>query len=241
MSDFSQVSAIILAGGLGTRLRTVVSDRPKVMGGINGNPFLYYLLDQLVEASMEKVVISTGYMGHVIEKTVGSSYKSLHVDYSPEEKPLGTAGALKLAGQAVDTELCLVMNGDSYMDFDPGSLLMAHKQKKAKITLLVKAFDDISRFGTIQMNGENEIVQFMEKGSSTGTGLINAGVYLIKTSAFQKIPDKIPCSLEYDYFPSMIGKGIYGYETDGRFIDIGTPESYSQAEKFFGRKSRVSA
>ena len=123
MSDLSQVIAVILVGGLGTRLRKVVSDRPKVMAEINGKPFLYYLLDQLVDASIEKIVISTGYMGHLIEETVGSSYKKLQVDYSPEEIPLGTAGALKLSGQAVDTEQCLVMNGDSYTKFDPILLL----------------------------------------------------------------------------------------------------------------------
>jgi len=233
MSDFSQVSAIILAGGLGTRLRKVVSGQPKVMVEINEQPFVYYLLDQLANAEIERVIISTGYMGHVIEETVGSSYKRLRIDYSREEMPLGTAGALKLAGLAVDTELCLVMNGDSYMEFDLLSLLTFYKQKNANITLLVRSVTDTSRFGSIQMSDQNEIVQFMEKGCSTNGGLINAGVYLMKKPTIHKIPDKIPCSLEYDFFPAMIGKGVYGYQAEGKFIDIGTPESYSEAERFF--------
>ena len=237
MSDLSQVTAVILAGGLGTRLRKVVSDRPKVMAEINCKPFLYYLLDQLMDASIEKIVISTGYMGHLIEETVGSSYKRLQVDYSQEEIPLGTAGALKLAGQAVDAEYCLVMNGDSYTEFDPVSLFLIHKQKNANITILVKAVSNTSRFGTIQMNKQNEIIRFMEKGSSTNIGLINTGIYIMKTSTLQKIPNKTPCSLEYNFFPAMIGKNVYGNETEGNFIDIGTPESYAQAEAFFEQTS----
>ncbi len=241
MSDLSRVTAVILAGGLGTRLQKAVSNQPKVMAEINGKPFLYYVLDQLAEVDIKRVVISTGYMADKIEEVIGFSYKGLKVDYSWEENPLGTGGALKLAEQTISTQYCLVMNGDSYTEFDPVSLFRSHKQKNASIVLLAKMVPGTSRFGTIQMNEQNEIIRFMEKGETTDSRLINAGVYIMKTSALQKIPEKIPCSLEYDFFPFMIGKNIYGYEAEGKFIDIGTPESYSQAEKFFGRKSRVSA
>jgi|TARA_B100000315_G_scaffold260131_1_gene319451 NDP-sugar pyrophosphorylase family protein len=233
MSELSQVTAVILAGGFGTRLSKIVSDRPKVMAGINSKPFITFLLDQLVEAGIENVVISTGFMAHVIEGAIGFSYEGMQVDYSREKTPLGTGGALKLAGRVVDTEFCQVMNGDSCTEFDPISLFMTHKQKNANITILVKAVADTSRYGAIKMSDQKEIVGFMEKGSSTGTGLINTGVYAMKASTFKEIPDRIPSSLEYDFFPSMIDKGIYGYETEGKFIDIGTPESYAQAEKFF--------
>ena len=236
MSDLSRVTAVILAGGMGTRLRQVVSDRPKVMAEINGKPFITYLLDQLVDAGINQVFISTGYMARLIEETIGSSYKELQVDYFREETPLGTAGALKLAEQIVDAEYCLVMNGDSYTEFDAISLFMSCKQKNASIVLLVKMVHGTSRFGTIQMNEKNEIIRFMEKGETTDSGLINAGIYMMKASTLQKIPGKTPCSLEYDFFPAMIGKGIYGYETEGNFIDIGTPESYAKAEAFFEQK-----
>ena len=222
---------------MGTRLRQVVSDRPKVMAEINGKPFLYYLFDQLVDASIGRVVVNTGYMAHVIEETIGFSYKGLQVDYSWEETPLGTAGALKLVEQSLGMDQCLVMNGDSYTEFDPSSLLISHKQQNANITLLVKAVDDTSRFGTIQMNKQNKIIKFMEKGSDKRPGLINAGVYMVNTSIIQKISKKAPCSLEYDFFPKMVGRGICGYETKGKFIDIGTPESYSEAEFFFRQLS----
>ena len=127
------------------------------------------------------------------------------------------------------------MNGDSYTEYDPVSLFMTHKQKNANITILVKAVDDTSRFGTVQMNEQNEIIKFIEKGSSKGPGLINVGVYIVNTSIIQKISKKYPCSLEYDFFPKMVGRGICGYETKGKFIDIGTPESYSKAKLFFGK------
>ena len=125
------------------------------------------------------------------------------------------------------------MNGDSYTEFDAISLFLTGKQKNASIVLLVKLVSDTSRFGTIQMNEQNEIVKFVEKGDSTGAELINAGVYIMNTSTIHKIPKKTPCSLEYDFFPKMVGKGICGYETKGKFIDIGSPESYAQAELFF--------
>ena len=236
MSDLSQVTAVILAGGLGTRLQKAVSNQPKVMAEVNGKPFLYYVLDQLAEVDIKRVVISTGYMADKIEKVIGFSYKGLKVDYSWEESPLGTGGALKLAGQSISTKYCLVMNGDSYTEFDPISLFKSCKQKNASIVLLAKIVPGTSRFGTIQMNEQNAIIRFIEKGSCTGIGLINAGIYIMKTSALQKIPNKTPCSLEYDFFPAMIGKNIYGYETKGNFIDIGTPESYAKAESFFEQK-----
>ena len=237
MSDLFRFTTVILAGGLGTRLRKVVPDCPKVLAEINGKPFLCHILDQLANAGINQVIISTGYLARMVEEAIGTSYKGLLVNYSREEAPLGTAGALKLAGQDTDTEYCLVMNGDSYTEFEPISLFMSHNQYNADITLLVKMASDTSRFGTIQMNDQNEIVRFVEKENSSTAGLINAGIYIMKTSVLQKIPDKTPCSLEYDFFPLMLSNNIYGYETDGNFIDIGTPGSYAKAEKFFNSKS----
>jgi D-glycero-alpha-D-manno-heptose 1-phosphate guanylyltransferase len=233
MSDLNQVSAVILAGGMGTRLHAVVSDRPKVMAEINGNPFLYYVLDQLAEVDIKRVVISTGYMAGKIEEYVGTIYKGLQIDYTREESPLGTGGALKLAGQVIGTKYCLVMNGDSYMEFDYISLLMNHKKSDASITIVVKASEDPSRYGTVQMGDNDNIIEFTEKGKATRLGTINAGVYMMSTSVLQEISDKTPCSLEYDFFPSMIDKGLFGYEAKGKFIDIGTPEAYAQAKLFF--------
>ena len=233
------MDTVILAGGLGTRLRRVVSDRPKVMAEINGKPFLCYLLDQLAEENIERVIISTGYMAGKIEEAVGFSYKGMKVDYSEEETPLGTGGSLKLAGQIVNTKHCLVMNGDSYTEFDLDSLLIKHQKRNTSVTIIVKVVDNTSCYGTIQMDEKNRITDFTEKGNTSGKGIINTGVYLMKTSVLYAIPEKIHYSLENDFFPRMVGNGIYGYETKGKFIDIGTPASYLSANEFF-KKLNVS-
>ena len=128
MSDLSQITAVILAGGLGKRLREVVPDIPKVMAEINGKPFITYLLDQLAEVFIERVIISTGYKAEIIEEIVGTSYKDIQIDYSREGSPLGTGGALRLASQAVATKHCLVMNGDCYTEFNLNSLLLSLEQ-----------------------------------------------------------------------------------------------------------------
>jgi len=229
MSDLYNITAVILAGGLGTRLRGVVSDRPKVMAEINGRPFLYYLLDQLISFGIEQVVISTGFMADVIEGTTGCSYNGLQIFFSREATPLGTAGAAKLAGHAIETDQCLVINGDSYTEYDLGSLFMYHKHEEANITILVKSVEDTARFGSIQINDQNKIEKFIEKRPNKNSNLINVGIYIMKTSVLQKIPNKIPYSLEYDFFPSMICQGIYGFKINGKFIDIGTPKSYLKA------------
>lgn len=233
MSELSKVTTVILAGGLGTRLRKVVSDRPKVLAEVQGKPFLCYILDQLVNFGINQVIISAGYLADKIISVIGSKYDSLNLNYSKEVNPLGTAGALRLIHEITDERYCLVMNGDSYIEFDLLSLFNFFRKRKAKIVILTKMVADTSRYGTIQMNEKNEITAFVEKKKIVESGIINAGIYLMKTSTLINIPNKTPCSLEYDFFPRMIDKGMYGYIEEGRFIDIGTPNSYVQAQNFF--------
>ena len=163
MSDLSRVTTVILAGGMGTRLRQVVSDRPKVMAEINGKPFLYYLFDQLVDAGIGRVIISTGYMSEKIEETIGSSYKSLQIDFSKEEAPLGTGGALKLAGQFVDTKLCLVMNGDSYVDIDLRDFATWHMNIGGQLSVVIAAVKNSDRFGVVDVSSDGKITDFFEE------------------------------------------------------------------------------
>ncbi|MBL6996797.1 nucleotidyltransferase family protein [Desulfobacula sp.] len=232
-ASISKLTGVILAGGLGTRLRDTLPDRPKVMGEINGRPFISFLLDQLYDAKIKKVVLCTGYMAKFVESLLGDTYKDLEIIYSMEHKPLGTGGALKLAGQYLDGDSALVMNGDSFVECDVQRLLSWHVKKKASVSIVLACVDNVSRFGSIKINTGNEVTRFVEKGNVSDAGLINAGVYLMQPEAVDAIPCEKPFSLEKQYFPSLVGSGLYGYQTSGRFIDIGTPESFVKAQSFF--------
>lgn len=240
-SDLLTVTAVILAGGLGTRLRSVISKDPKSLAKINGRPFIFYLLDQLNEKKIKKVVISTGYMAGKIEKEIGVKYKDLNIVFCKENMPAGTGGGLKNTERIIKTDFCLIMNGDSYVKYDLADLMSYHSKLNSTMTMVVKESKDISRFGVVQTNQKDKILKFVEKGSSSGEGLINAGIYLIKKSLLKKIPNKTPYSLELDFFPSLVGDEIYVYKTEGGFIDIGTPKSYKKAKYFnWTNESKVS-
>lgn len=229
----SKATGVILAGGLGSRLRLSVTDRPKVMAEVKGRPFISYLLDQLYKAGITKIVISTGYMADFIERTLGDSYKGLDIIYSRENKPLGTGGALKLAGQYMNGGYALVMNGDSFVEYDVQRFLSWHVMKRASVSMVLAWVDNVNRFGSIKVNAEDDVNCFVEKGNMSGSGLINAGVYLMKQETVDTIPDETPFSLEKQFFPYLVGRGLYGYKTSERFIDIGTPESFAKVQSFF--------
>jgi len=230
----SDITAVILAGGLGTRLRPVLSDRPKVLAEVLGRPFLTYLLDQLSYAGARKVILCTGYMGDRLQEVYGDTYKSLHLLYSQEDEPLGTGGALRLALPLIKSNPVLVMNGDSYIHADLNSYVdwFFHIDRNASV--LLAKMPDTSRYGTVKVKKDKSVSAFEEKEKAKGAGWINAGVYLVKTSLLKSIPSGKAFSLEREFFPSLVGNGLFGYQCKGRFIDIGTPESYIKAEKFFG-------
>ena len=188
-----------------------------------------------VSLNIKEVIISTGYMADEVEKALGSNYNGLKLQYSQEEKPLGTAGALRFASVKINSPECLIMNGDSFVEFELDPLRSFHRKKNAGITMVVKKIDDIKRFGVVELNSNNEIIRFVEKGSLVGEGFINAGVYLMESELINTIPLKMPCSLEYDFFPMQVSKSLFAHEVSGSFIDIGTHESFYGADKFFER------
>ena len=202
------------------------------MTGINGGPFLTYLLDQLDKVGMRKVILCTGYMACSVEDTLGKKYKNLEIIYSVENESLGTAGALKFAYPFLVTEQILVMNGDSFVEYDVYELFSYHLKKEAVASIVLAEVDDVSRYGEIEVNSEGEVRRFAEKGDKSGVGWINAGVYLMKKDVLNTVPDETPFSLERQIFPSLIGKELYGYKANRKFIDIGTPESYAVAGDF---------
>ena len=229
---FSALSVAILAGGLGTRLLPVVSDRPKALAEIHGRPFLAYLLDRLADAGTARVVLCTGHLGHQIEQAFGERYRTLQIFYSRERRPLGTGGALRLALPYLLSDPVLVLNGDSFCAADLTSFWNWHASRGSQATMLLAEVPNTERYGSVKINHDAVITEFAEKKHG-GSGLINAGVYLLSRRVIDSIPEGMSVSLENNVFPALMNQGLYGYQERGRFLDIGTPEDFAAAGQFF--------
>ena len=238
MNDLSDLTAVILAGGLGTRLRSVIPDRPKVLAPVHGRPFLKYLLDQLAAVRILRVVLCTGYLGGQVRDELGDHYGSLRLFYSQEPDPLGTAGALRLALAQLRSDPVLVMNGDSYCEVDLRAFWNWHVAHGAQATLLLIQQDRTQRFGRVQIGEDGLVETFREKDDGSGPGWISGGIYLIRPHLLRAIPEGKEVSLEKEIFPSWIGQGLYGYCGQGRFLDIGMPESYAATTQFFAEGAK---
>lgn len=233
MRDLQGVTAAILAGGLGTRLRSVVADRPKVLAEVIGRPFLAYLLDQLTVAGIRCVVVCTGHLGAQVQEMFGDAYGDLRVVYSHEPVPLGTAGALRLALPLLRSDPVLIMNGDSHCQIDLSALWTWHQERAAEASVLLARVPNTRRYGRVLVDANGRVCSFTEKGADGGPGWINAGVYVLSHCLLQTIPGDRAISLEYEVFPAWIGRGLYGYRGEGPLLDIGTPEAYAAAPSFF--------
>jgi len=231
--SLSDITTAILTGGLGTRLRSVVSDMPKVLVDICERPFLTFLMDQLVAAKARDVVLCTGHMADKINEVLGSGYKSLKIVHSREPEPLGTGGALRLALPHLNSDAVLVMNGDSFVDVDLATYTEWFFKRDRQASLLLVKVPNTARYGKVIAAEDGRLTAFAEKGLDARPGWINAGIYIMKKSLVASIPADVVFSLEREFFPSLVDKGLYGFCTNGKFIDIGTPESYRQAQEFF--------
>jgi NDP-sugar pyrophosphorylase family protein len=228
----SDTTAVILAGGLGTRLRAAVADRPKVLADVAGRPFLAYLLDLLSGAGVRTVILCTGYRADQVESVFGSTYADVRLRYSCESSPLGTGGALRQALNLIETDQVVVMNGDSFCAADLPAFAEWHQMRSARASLLLARVEDTSRFGRVALASTGRIESFVEKGETIGPGLINAGVYVLDRDLLCQIPLATPVSLEREVFPAWMETGLHGYPTEAAFIDIGLPSSYALAEDF---------
>jgi D-glycero-alpha-D-manno-heptose 1-phosphate guanylyltransferase len=235
MEDLANTAAIILAGGMGTRLRSRVSDRPKVLASIRRRPFLAYLLDQLSDAGVREVVLCTGYMGAQVRTTFGDGYGNLHLVYSQELSPLGTGGAVRAALPLTQSDPVLVLNGDSFCQVDLPAMWARHHALGAEATLLLVHVPDSGRYGGVKTNPDGRLAAFAEKNDDGGPGWINGGMYLISRRLLETIPADGAVSLEREVFPAWIGRATYGYPSEGPFLDIGTPETYAAADSFFAQ------
>lgn len=233
----SNVPVLILAGGLGTRLDRALPNLPKSLAPIRGKPFLNYLLDQIDEAGFRKVILCTGYLGELIREEFGNFYRGLSLFYSRETEPLGTAGALRLAVPLIKTDICLVMNGDSYIDIDLNDFLQWHLARRFKGSIVLKRKQKPIRYGTVELNNRGIIKSFCEKTAEKGPCWINAGIYLFSRNLLKSLPRGQNLSLERQAIPFWLKYKLGGYCLHSKFIDIGTPESLKKAKTFFVKNS----
>ena len=229
----SDITAAILSGGLGTRLRSVLPDSPKVLAEIEKRPFLTFLLDQLDSAGLRNVVLCTGYKGEEIREQLADEFGSLRLTYSQEDAPLGTGGALRLALPYLSSDPVLVMNGDSYVNVNFKAFFDWFFRKDLPAALILIRVPDMNRYGRVILGKDNRVQSFEEKRGKPNSGWVNAGIYLLRKALLEKIPLGQPYSLERDFFPLLVEQGLYGYPCQGEFLDIGTPASYAEAGLFF--------
>lgn len=232
------MQALILAGGLGTRLRAVLSDKPKPMATIGGKPFIEHQIAWLKKHEVTDLVLCVGYRQEQIrDYFAGGERWGVKISYSVEAELLGTAGALKLAQKYV-TGPFWVLNGDSYFDIEPGKLLQFHRQMKAERgglgTLALAERQDAREYGAVTLNAKHEILRFEEKSAPAGAvKTINAGIYILEPEILEAIPAAQKVSLERETFPFVLQQGhvLFGYRGNGYFIDIGTPQGYLEFQQ----------
>lgn len=226
------MQALLLAGGLGTRLRSVVDDRPKPMALVDGKPFLYYLTGHLKKNGITDMVFAVGYKGSMIEEYFGDGERfGIKVSYSYEKEQLGTAGAIKNAAKYINGGHFLVINADTFYNLDYGSLMDISTRENSKMVLVLREIEDPSRYGVVTLDG-NRITGFNEKAQPGRKALINGGVYLMDKSLLDEIPEG-KCSLENEMIPLWLNRGyrLSAYINGGYFIDIGIPEDYFRFQK----------
>ena len=229
--DGAAEDAIILAGGAGTRLRLVVSDRPKVLADVAGRPFLDMLIENLSAAGFKRIILSVGFMKDDIK---GRYAQTGGVLFAEEATPLGTGGGAKHAVALAHGDDVLVMNGDSYVTggVDLAAFRNFHKAKGADVTIMLARPRKEKDYGAVSVDRDGRIVRFSEKADESGEHFMSAGIYFLKRSAFEKMPQGA-FSIETDFFPKLVGKAFYGFVTDGEVVDIGTPERYNLAQTKF--------
>ncbi|MGB4843127.1 MAG: nucleotidyltransferase family protein [Ferruginibacter sp.] len=222
--------AIILAGGLGTRLRTVVNDVPKCMAPVAGKPFLFYVIDYLKSQGVESFIFSVGYKSEMIIDYVKEQHAELEWQFAIEEEPLGTGGAIKLACSLATEKNVLVLNGDTIFKINVKELAAVQDSNETDCTLSLKPMKDFDRYGVVELNNDNSIASFKEKQFYT-SGLINGGVYALNRNSFLKEQLPVKFSFEKDYLEKLFDqRKMQGFIQYEYFIDIGIPEDYKRAQ-----------
>ncbi|ADN36151.1 Nucleotidyl transferase [Methanolacinia petrolearia DSM 11571] len=229
------IDVVILCGGLGTRLRSAVSDRPKALANFGEKTFIDILIDSILKYKFKNITLCVGYQKEQIIKHFEYE-KDYNLKFSAEDIPLGTGGALKKAVPAIESDTFIVMNGDSICNPDFKQLLQFHINKKAVMTMALTHSSDKTDYGNVTMDQSQIITNFEEKINSNEESFINAGIYVMQKEIFSYMPKEEIFSLEYDLFPKLVNKRCYGYIIKNELIDIGTPERYNKAVSIIGDK-----
>ena len=232
MSDQRVVDAVILAGGLGKRLRSMVDDRPKPMATIRGRPFLDILIDDLTRQGLRRFILCVGHRGDQIVAHLRSRADAEFV-FSEESVPLGTGGAIRHAAHLIHSDPFLALNGDSLCRIDYERFVAFHHERNAAASIAVAATRGRSDGGTVELADDSRIVRFREKASavSAASAYMNAGIYLLRRDLPASWSQSDPFSLEHDIFPQLVsGKNCHGFVVDAEVVDIGTPERYVEAQ-----------
>lgn len=229
------MQALILAGGLGTRLKTVVADKPKALSPIGEKPFLYYVIDYLEKQGVTHITFSLGYLAEQIVQYLQIHHPELQYNYYIEEKPLGTGGAIKKCIDLISESDFLMVNADTFFDIPLQQMFEFHNKNNADCTIALKQMKNFDRYGTVELDEEKDIVMFKEKQPKQ-EGLINGGFVFVNKNTFLQCTQNLPnvFSFEKDFLEkNLLNIKVKGFISNGYFIDIGIPEDYLVAQKVF--------
>jgi D-glycero-alpha-D-manno-heptose 1-phosphate guanylyltransferase len=226
------IPAIVLAGGLGTRLATVSGGLPKPMIPVAGRPFIDHVLDGLVEIEVDRLFVAVSYRWESFREHLGDSYRGVPLTFSVESEPLGTGGAILKCLQEHALERCLVLNGDTLFRIDLRELVRKHAQSRSLITMALRRLEDASRYGIVHCDDVGYVESFKEKTGLLEPGLINGGIYVLERGAFEKVPMPARFSFERDFLSQHV-QALHplGVESPSYFIDIGIPEDLQRARR----------
>ena len=222
------MQALILAGGEGTRLRPLTTTVPKPVVPLVDRPFIAFMLDWLRAHDVHDVVMSCGHLASGVRNVLGDgSAYGIMLRYVEEPRPLGTGGALKYAAALLDDRF-LMLNGDVLTDIDLSAQIVQHERTGARATLALTPVDDPSNYGLVRTTDGGEVTEFVEKPApdQIDTRNISAGAYVLERSVLDLLEEDQPASIERDVFPRLVGQGLYGFVSNGYWLDIGTPERY---------------
>lgn len=225
--------AVILAGGLGTRLRSVTGDTiPKVMAIVQGKPFIYWQLQYLKKQGIKKIILAVHHLADQVHSFVGDDFEGIEVVYSFEKTPLGTGGAVRLALDQLDRQIVLILNGDTWFPVNLNSMLSTHQKSENQVTIALKKLHHFDRYGSVTLNKNQRIIHFIEK-RAVPEGYINGGIYLLDSDLMKPFEYGQRFSLEHDLFEEKVKTLVIGgFKSKAKFIDIGIPSDYHEIQTF---------